>query len=134
MEASPYARGITSGVYNFVRWLGAAIAPILSGAIGDLYTPHTPFMISGIVAVVGFLIMLIPVKYVKEALAVSPEPQPAASSERQAVERGAAQPRPGLAFESRVLYRAIVRPHRDAVRETNVLHREVKKSDPPETK
>ncbi|WCK56882.1 MFS transporter [Aneurinibacillus sp. Ricciae_BoGa-3] len=62
MECSPYARGITSGVYNFVRWLGAAIAPILSGYIGDTYAPHTPFGVTAIVVIIGFLLMLIPVK------------------------------------------------------------------------
>ncbi len=59
MEESPYARSITSGVYNFVRWLGAAIAPILSGVIGGLFSLHTPFGISALVVLAGFFIICI---------------------------------------------------------------------------
>jgi MFS transporter, ACDE family, multidrug resistance protein len=66
MEASPYARGITSGVYNFVRWLGAAIAPILSGYIKHMISPETPFAVSGFIVFVGFLIMLLSVKQNEE--------------------------------------------------------------------
>ncbi len=36
MDISPYERSVTSGVYNFVRWLGGAIAPHF---IRD-YRPH----------------------------------------------------------------------------------------------
>lgn len=46
MDISPYERSITSGVYNFVRWLGGAIAPILSG----------------IIALVGCVMICIPVQ------------------------------------------------------------------------
>ena len=35
MEVSPYQRSITSGSYNFVRWMGAALAPLMSGIIGE---------------------------------------------------------------------------------------------------
>ncbi len=43
MDISPYERSVTSGVYNFVRWLGGAIAPILSGIIGHTVSPQSPF-------------------------------------------------------------------------------------------
>ena len=43
MDISPYERSVTSGVYNFVRWLGGAIAPILSGIIGHAVSPQSPF-------------------------------------------------------------------------------------------
>ncbi|UFJ42596.1 MFS transporter [Brevibacillus humidisoli] len=57
MELSPYARGITSGVYNFVRWLGAAIAPLLSGVIGASLSPHAPYGVAALMALVGVWIM-----------------------------------------------------------------------------
>lgn len=62
MEVSPYERGVTSGVYNFVRWLGAAIAPILSGMIGHALSPHIPFLIAGVVGFFAFLFILAPFK------------------------------------------------------------------------
>ncbi|MBY0596127.1 MFS transporter [Bacillus bingmayongensis] len=62
MDISPYERSITSGVYNFVRWLGGAIAPILSGIIGHVISPQSPFLVGGIVVLVGCIIILIPVR------------------------------------------------------------------------
>ncbi|MED0679749.1 MFS transporter [Aneurinibacillus thermoaerophilus] len=62
MESSPYERSITSGVYNFVRWLGAGVAPILSGVLGHKLFPQAPFGISGFIVLVGFLLMLLPVR------------------------------------------------------------------------
>ena len=43
MDISPYERSVTSGVYNFVRWLGGAIVSILSGIIGHTVSPQSPF-------------------------------------------------------------------------------------------
>jgi ACDE family multidrug resistance protein len=62
MEVSPYERGITSGVYNFVRWLGAAVAPILSGVLGHALDKTIPFVIAGILVILGLVIMLFPTK------------------------------------------------------------------------
>ncbi|TDB54735.1 MULTISPECIES: MFS transporter [Bacillaceae] len=64
MEVSPYERGITSGGYNFLRWLGAAFAPLLSGVIGHAIAPQVPFLVAAIIAVVAFIIMKVKVKKV----------------------------------------------------------------------
>ncbi|MFQ3545465.1 MFS transporter [Halobacillus rhizosphaerae] len=61
MDISPYARNVTSGVYNFVRWFGAALAPLLSGIVGESLSAHAPFGVSAAVVLVGLLLMLIPV-------------------------------------------------------------------------
>ncbi|OQP05669.1 MFS transporter [Geobacillus sp. 46C-IIa] len=55
METSPYERGVTSGMYNFVRWMGAAIAPVLSGAIGHAISAKTPFMVAMALSLAAFL-------------------------------------------------------------------------------
>ncbi|ADU92878.1 MFS transporter [Geobacillus sp. Y412MC52] len=57
METSPYERGVTSGTYNFVRWLGAAIAPVLSGVIGHAISAKTPFMVAMALALIAFLFL-----------------------------------------------------------------------------
>ncbi|WP_257351995.1 MFS transporter [Pseudalkalibacillus decolorationis] len=62
MEVSPYERGITSGGYNFLRWLGAAFAPLLSGIIGHSISPQMPFMVAAILGLVAFLLMVLPIK------------------------------------------------------------------------
>ncbi len=59
MEISPYERAITSGVYNFVRWLGAALAPLLSGVIGHAIAPQAPFAVAVILSLAAIIIMSI---------------------------------------------------------------------------
>jgi ACDE family multidrug resistance protein len=59
MEVSPYERGVTSGVYNFVRWLGAGVAPVLSGVLHAI-SPTFPFGVAFILAVIAFVIILLP--------------------------------------------------------------------------
>jgi MFS transporter, ACDE family, multidrug resistance protein len=59
MEVSPYERSITSGGYNFLRWLGAAIAPVLSGLIGQGVSAHAPFLVAAVLSAGGIGLMLI---------------------------------------------------------------------------
>jgi MFS transporter, ACDE family, multidrug resistance protein len=54
MDISPYERGITSGMYNFVRWMGAAIAPVLSGVIGHSVSAKAPFMVAMVLTLIAF--------------------------------------------------------------------------------
>ena len=58
METSPYERGITSGAYNFVRWLGAAIAPVLSGMLGNIFSAVIPFAVAGAITFIGIVLLL----------------------------------------------------------------------------
>ncbi|MFT8313783.1 MAG: MFS transporter [Clostridium sp.] len=58
METSPYERGITSGAYNFVRWLGAAIAPVLSGMLGNIFSAVIPFAVAGVITFIGIVLLL----------------------------------------------------------------------------
>jgi predicted MFS family arabinose efflux permease len=62
MGNSPYERAITSGGYNFIRWLGAAIAPLLSGVLGESLSPQSPFLVAAILGFVAFLLIMIPVR------------------------------------------------------------------------
>ncbi|UOF90940.1 MFS transporter [Fodinisporobacter ferrooxydans] len=58
MEVSPFTRSISSGTYNFVRWSGAALAPIICGWIGQTFGAQVPFWIGAIILFIGFLAML----------------------------------------------------------------------------
>lgn len=53
MEVSPFSRSISSGTYNFVRWAGAALAPILSGWIAPQFGAHVPFWVAGGILAIG---------------------------------------------------------------------------------
>lgn len=59
MEHSPYTRSVTSGAYNFVRWLGAAFAPLVSGLISEMFGTSYPFIIAAILAVVGMALLFL---------------------------------------------------------------------------
>ncbi|MFY4775426.1 MFS transporter [Metabacillus sp. RGM 3146] len=61
MEA-PFERSITSGGYNFLRWLGAAIAPVLSGVIGQSVSSKAPFLMAAVLSVVAFFMIRSTVK------------------------------------------------------------------------
>ncbi len=58
MELSPFSRSISSGTYNFLRWAGAAIAPILSGFLGPKFGMQVPFWIAAALLVVGLIALL----------------------------------------------------------------------------
>ncbi|KLU59032.1 multidrug efflux protein YfmO [Peptococcaceae bacterium CEB3] len=55
MEVSPFSRSISSGAYNFMRWAGAAVAPILSGFIGEKYGMGIPFLMAAFLLLVGWV-------------------------------------------------------------------------------
>lgn len=62
MGSSPYGRDITSGAYNFVRWLGAAFAPLVSGLISDIFNINTPFIIAAVIIAIGIISICIKTK------------------------------------------------------------------------
>ncbi|MCO8245626.1 MULTISPECIES: MFS transporter [unclassified Haladaptatus] len=53
IQVSPFTRSVSSGAYNFLRWSGAAIAPVLAGYLKDAYSPGVPFFVGAVVVFVG---------------------------------------------------------------------------------
>lgn len=45
IEVSPFSRSVSSASYNFLRWAGAAIAPIMAGYLGGLLGLSFPFFV-----------------------------------------------------------------------------------------
>ncbi len=45
MENSPIDNPTTSSAYNFLRFIGSAIAPALAGFLGEFVSPSTPFLV-----------------------------------------------------------------------------------------
>lgn len=68
MEVSPFSRSISSGTYNFVRWSGAAIAPILSGWIGPTFGADVPFWVAAVLLAVGLITMVVKARTLENAL------------------------------------------------------------------
>jgi predicted MFS family arabinose efflux permease len=54
-----FEKNIISGGFNFLRWMGAAGAPIISGYIaGAFNNMHLPFLIAAILSLGSFLLLL----------------------------------------------------------------------------
>lgn len=51
IEVSPFSRSISSGTYNFLRWAGAAVAPVLSGYLAQTVSPRLPFTVAAAILV-----------------------------------------------------------------------------------
>jgi ACDE family multidrug resistance protein len=57
IEVSPFSRSISSGTYNFLRWAGAAFAPVLSGVIAVAAGPRAPFLVGAVVIALGTTVL-----------------------------------------------------------------------------
>ncbi|MCL4542989.1 MAG: hypothetical protein M1118_00075 [Chloroflexi bacterium] len=47
----------TSAGYNFLRWIGAAIAPVLSGFLAQVISPRVPFALAAVLLVVSITVL-----------------------------------------------------------------------------
>lgn len=59
MEVSPYSRSISSGAYNFLRWSGAALAPVFSGILGQRFGMTVPFYVAGAILLLGLAFLFL---------------------------------------------------------------------------
>jgi MFS transporter, ACDE family, multidrug resistance protein len=46
MEVSTVTRSVASAGYNFLRWAGAAVAPVLAGYLAVAISPRFPFLLA----------------------------------------------------------------------------------------
>jgi len=54
---SHFERNIVSGGYNFLRWMGAALAPIASGFIGETFGMKLPYLVAAILTLISLSIV-----------------------------------------------------------------------------
>ncbi|WP_197272499.1 MFS transporter [Methanobrevibacter arboriphilus] len=47
MDIGSKDRSTTSAAYNFIRFIGSAIAPLLATALGENIAPNLPFVLGG---------------------------------------------------------------------------------------
>jgi MFS family permease len=69
MEVSPFSRSISSGTYNFLRWSGAAIAPVASGILDQAFGPEIPFFVAAFLLLVGTVALRLRRPLLEHALA-----------------------------------------------------------------
>ncbi|MCS7464028.1 MFS transporter [Paenibacillus doosanensis] len=59
MNAAPVERSTASSAYNFLRFLGAAVAPYFAGKLAEVFNPHVPFITATVfVIIAGFIVGL----------------------------------------------------------------------------
>ena len=59
IDLSPFSRSISSGAYNFLRWSGGAVAPVIAGVLADRLGLHAPFAIAaGVVSIAALIVLL----------------------------------------------------------------------------
>ncbi|MDQ0077441.1 hypothetical protein J2S97_002629 [Arthrobacter oryzae] len=58
MGVSDSPRPVASAGYNFVRWMGGALAPFAAAQLGEHYGPQVPFYAGALAMVVAIAIAL----------------------------------------------------------------------------
>lgn len=64
MNSAPVERSTASAAYSFLRFLGGAVAPYLSGKLAEWYNPHVPFLVGAGFVLLSVVFILSNAKYV----------------------------------------------------------------------
>lgn len=57
MEVFTVTRSVASAGYNFLRWAGAAVAPVLAGYLAVAVSPRFPFLLASL-SVIGSAVLI----------------------------------------------------------------------------
>ncbi len=68
MEISPFSRSVSSAAYNFLRWAGAAVAPVLAGFVGQTYGLSVPFFVVIAVVAVAAVVIFVYARVLSESM------------------------------------------------------------------
>lgn len=68
MEVSPFTRSVASAAYNFLRWGGAAIAPVLAGYLATALSPRSPFWVSTVMVALSIALLFFRRRHVMRGL------------------------------------------------------------------
>lgn len=58
MEISDSPRAVASAGYNFVRWIGGALAPFVTALIGEAFAPQWAFYVAAVVVCLSLVVVL----------------------------------------------------------------------------
>lgn len=68
IQVSPFSRSISSAAYNFLRWAGAALAPLFSGMLALAVGVRFPFLVGAFLIAAGFAVLLVRRRLLEDAL------------------------------------------------------------------
>nr|WP_268805284.1 MFS transporter [Marinactinospora thermotolerans] len=58
MEVSQAPRPVASAGYNFVRWMGGALAPFVATELGEKVHPSLPYLVGALCCLAGMLVLV----------------------------------------------------------------------------
>ncbi|ADD45701.1 MFS transporter [Stackebrandtia nassauensis] len=58
MEVSDAPRAVASAGYNFVRWLGAALAPFVASKLGEEFSPSVPYFVGAACCAAAIVVLV----------------------------------------------------------------------------
>ena len=58
VDVSPHVRSVSTGAYNFLRWIGSAFAPVLSGILSAV-TPVMPYEVAAVLVVICAVVLFL---------------------------------------------------------------------------
>ena len=64
-KVSPHLRGTGFGCYYIICALSASIADFIAGILSELYGQKTAFFVSGVIAMISLLLLIVIVGYKK---------------------------------------------------------------------
>ncbi|WP_394939758.1 MFS transporter [Psychromicrobium sp. YIM B11713] len=67
MGVSDAPRPVASAGYNFVRWLGGALAPFIAAQLGEHFGEQVPFFAAALAIVIGIVVVLLGRKHLAVA-------------------------------------------------------------------
>ncbi|MBB5430305.1 MFS transporter [Nocardiopsis composta] len=59
MEVSDAPRPVASAGYNFVRWMGGALAPFIATKLGEELSPELPYLLGAVCCLVGMGVLVL---------------------------------------------------------------------------
>jgi len=65
MNAAPVERSTASAAYSFLRFIGGAIAPFAAGKLAEIYNPHVPFLVSGVLVLCAMVLIAWNYKHIR---------------------------------------------------------------------
>lgn len=71
IEVSPFTRSVSSATYNFLRWAGAALAPVASGVFALVISPRSPFLVAAGMLVLSILLLTFQGRVLEQRLEIA---------------------------------------------------------------
>lgn len=58
MGVSDAPRPVASAGYNFVRWMGGALAPFIAAQLGERFGVQVPFFVAAVAILIGIAVVV----------------------------------------------------------------------------